>query len=39
LLKGVSIVVKEKLEIIGPEVGLSDCLKSEIPVTVKLDRL
>jgi hypothetical protein len=25
-----SIVVKEKLEIIEPEVGLSDCLRSEI---------
>jgi hypothetical protein len=24
------IVVKEKLEIIEPEVGLSDCLRSEI---------
>jgi hypothetical protein len=30
LLEGVSIVVKEKLEIIELEVGLSDCLKSEI---------
>jgi hypothetical protein len=30
LLKGVSIVAKEKLEIIEPEVGLSDCLRSEI---------
>jgi hypothetical protein len=32
LLKGVSIVVKGKLEIIEPEVGLSDCLKSEIQI-------
>jgi hypothetical protein len=32
LLKGVSIVVKEKLKIIEPEVGLSDCLKSEIQI-------
>jgi hypothetical protein len=32
LLKGVSIVVKEKLEIIEPEVGLLDCLKSEIQI-------
>jgi hypothetical protein len=32
LLKGVSIVVKEKLEIIEPEVGLSDCVKSEIQI-------
>jgi hypothetical protein len=32
LLKGVSIVVKEKLEIIEPEVGLSDCLKSKIQI-------
>jgi hypothetical protein len=30
LLKGVSIVVKEKLEIIESEVELSDCLRSEI---------
>ena len=30
MLKGVSIVVKEKLEVIEPEVELSDCLKSEI---------
>jgi hypothetical protein len=32
LLKGVSIVVKKKLEIIEPEVGLSNCLKSEIQI-------
>ena len=32
MLKGVSIVVKEKLEIFEPEVGLSDCLKSEIQI-------
>jgi hypothetical protein len=32
LLKGVSIVVKEKLEIIESKVGLSDCLKSEIQI-------
>ena len=30
MLEGVSIVVKEKLEIIELEVGLSDYLKSEI---------
>jgi hypothetical protein len=28
----VSIVVMEKLEITEPEVGLSDCLKSEIQI-------
>ena len=32
MLKGVSIVVKEKLEVIEPEVELSDCLKSEIQI-------
>jgi hypothetical protein len=34
LFKGVSIVVKEKLEIIEPEVGLSDCLKCEIQIDI-----
>ena len=32
MLKGVSIVVKEKLEIIEPEVGLSDNLMYEIQI-------
>jgi hypothetical protein len=32
LLKSVSIVVMKILEIIEPEVGLSDCLKSEIQI-------
>jgi hypothetical protein len=34
LLKNVSSVVKNKLKIIKPKVGLSDYLKSEIRLTV-----
>jgi hypothetical protein len=34
LLQSVSIVVEKKLEIIKPNVGLSDYLKSEIRLTV-----
>jgi hypothetical protein len=32
LLKSVSIVVKKILEIIEPEVGLLDCLKTKIQI-------
>jgi hypothetical protein len=39
LLKSVSIVVEKNLEIIKPEVGLSDYLKFEIRITVELHEL